>query len=233
VDPSSVPASRTFATAGTHTASGAVRDRAGNTSASASRTVRVDTSAPSAAITCPAADVVQDSSATASWTASDTGSGLAGAASGTVSLATGAIGTFTASPPAVTDRVGHAAPATSCSYRVIYDWTGFLDPVTSPPEYNRVDAGEIVPVMFSLDGDRGLGVLAGTPATIVSADCNGQRNDVSWTLPATWTGGLVYYAQYDVYLWPFRTQTSWRNTCRLLTVTLADGTSHTATFRFR
>jgi hypothetical protein len=233
LDPASVPAAATYSTAGSYTASGTVRDRAGTTSSSASRTVRVDTSAPSAAITCPAANVVQDSSATASWTASDTGSGLAGAASGTVALATGAIGTHTASPPEVRDRVGHVAPSVTCSYRVVYDWTGFLDPVTSGPEYNRVDAGEVVPVMWSLNGNRGLGVLSGTPATIASSGCNGQRNDVSWTLPASWAAGLEYYAQFDLYLWPFRTQSSWRNTCRQLTVTLNDGTSHTAIFRFR
>jgi hypothetical protein len=195
--------------------------------------VRVDTSAPTATITCPATDVVQDSSATASWSASDTGSGLSGAASGTVALATGAIGTHTATAPAVTDRVGHAAAAATCTYRVIYDFTGFLDPVTSGPEYNRVDAGEIVPVMWSLNGDRGLGILAGTPTTVSSSGCNGQRNDVAWTLPASWTAGLEYYAQYDIYLWPFRTQSSWRNTCRQLTVMLNDGTTHTAVFRFR
>ena len=233
VDPDSTPAAVTYAGAGTHSASGTVRDRAGNTSAAASRTVHVDTSAPSAAITCPATDVVQGSSATASWTAADTGSGLAGAGSGTVTLATSAIGTFTASVPEVRDRVGHVAAAATCTYRVIYDWTGFLDPVTSGPRYNRVDAGEIVPIMWSLAGDRGLGVLAGTPTTITSSDCNGQREDVSWTLPASWTTELTYWSQYDVYVWPFRTQASWRNTCRRLAVALDDGTEHTAVFRFK
>jgi hypothetical protein len=232
VDAASVPSPVTFATAGTHVASGTVRDRAGNTSPSASRTVRVDTTAPAAAITCPTDDVVQDSSRTAAWTASDTGSGLAGAASGTVPLNTASVGTRTASAPEVRDRVGHVAPAATCSYRVIYDFGGFFDPVSSTV-YNRVDAGEIVPVMFSLNGNRGLGVLAGTPATATVSGCNGQRNDVSWTLPATWTAGLEYYAVYDAYLWPFRTQGSWRNTCRELVVSLDDGTQHRATFRFR
>ncbi|HEV2815594.1 MAG TPA: LamG-like jellyroll fold domain-containing protein [Solirubrobacteraceae bacterium] len=233
VDPASVPASVTYTTTGSHAATGTVRDRAGNTSPSASRTVRVDASAPTAAITCPATDVVQDSATTASWTASDTGSGLAGAASGTVALNTAAIGTHTVSTPQIRDRVGHVAVAATCTYRVIYDWTGFLDPVTNGPRYNRVDAGEIVPIMFSLNGNRGLGVLAGTPASVTSGGCNGQREDVSWTLPASWTAGLEYYAQYDLYLWPFRTQASWRNTCRQLTVALNDGTTHSTIFRFR
>ncbi|HEX2087467.1 MAG TPA: PxKF domain-containing protein [Solirubrobacteraceae bacterium] len=233
VDPASVPSPVTYSTAGAHTAAGTVRDRAGNTSAAGSRVVRVDTAAPSVALACPATDVAQDSPAVATWTATDAGAGVSGAASGSVALATGTIGTFTATGPAVTDRVGHTAAAATCSYRVIYDWDGFLTTVSNPPRYNRAQAGDVVPVMFSLNGDRGLGVLSGTPATIASTACNGQRDDVPWTLPAAWSPGLEYYAQYDAYLWPFRTQASWRNTCRELVVSLADGTTHRAVFRFR
>ena len=233
VDPASIPSSVTYTAEGAHTASGTVRDRAGNTSAAASRTVRVESSPPTASIACPGAPVVQDSTATAAWTASDTGSGLAGPSSGSIALATGNIGTFTVTTPAITDRVGHVAAPASCTYTVIYDWDGFLDTVVNPPRYNRVDAGDTVPVMFSLNGNRGLSVLSGTPTTAPAGGCNGSRQEVPWTLPSGWSPTLQYFSQYDVYLWAFRTQASWRNTCRELVVRLADGTTHRAIFRFK
>ena len=121
--------------------------------------------------------MIQDSSATAAWTASDTGAGLAAPASGTVALATGAVGTFTVGPPEVRDRVGHVAPAASCSYRVIYDWTGFLDPVSNGRRTTRWTPARSSPVMWSLNGDRGLGVLAGEPDDRLD-ELHGQREDV-------------------------------------------------------
>ncbi len=181
-DPATVTAPVTFSTAGSHTATGTLRDRAGNASPSTSRTVRVDTTAPTAAIACPAADVLQDASATAAWTAADTGSGLAGAASGTVALATGSVGTFTVAAPVIRDRVGHVAPAASCTYRVIYDFAGFNAPLVNPPDVNQVDGGDVAPVIFRLNGDRGLGVLAGEPTTAPSG-CGGKKENVDWTLP--------------------------------------------------
>jgi hypothetical protein len=228
VDPASVPAAATYATAGAHTASGAVRDRAGNPSPTASRTVHVDTTAPSASIVCPSSDVVQDSAATAAWTASDTGSGLAGPASGTVALATGAIGTHTASPPEVRDRVGHVAPAATCGYRVVYAFEGFFAPLVNPPDVNWVGAGEVVPVVFRLNGDRGLGVLAGEPSS-APASCGGRRETVAWTLPLTWPGLRLSSGSYT---WGFRTDASWSNSCRELVVGFADGTSRRLLFRF-
>ncbi|HEX8123458.1 MAG TPA: LamG-like jellyroll fold domain-containing protein [Solirubrobacteraceae bacterium] len=228
VNPATLPAGSTYSAAGTFTASGTVRDRAGNTSASASRTVRVDTTTPSAAIACPAGDVIQDSSATAAWSASDTGSGLSGPASGTVALATAAVGTFTVSAPTVADRVGHVAAAASCTYRVIYDWDGFLDPVSNV-DVNTIDGGDVAPILFRLNGDRGLGVLAGTPTT-APGNCSGKKDAVNWSLPSTWSG-LRYIS--GTYVWAFQTQAAWRNTCRELTVALNDGTTHKTLFRFK
>ena len=230
VDPASV-ADQTFATHGTHTATATPRDRAGNVGNAVSRTVRVDATDPVVTIDCPSSPVVQDDSEEADWDASDTGSGLATAASGDVDLDTSAIGIRTATSPVARDRVGHTATDT-CTYTVIYDWDGFYEPVFNPGTVNDVDAGLIVPMIFSLNGDRGLSVLAGTPTTAPSS-CGGTKRDVDWTLPPTWPTGLQYLSQYEVYLWPFQTQTSWRNTCRTLTVTLADGTTHRATFRFQ
>ena len=113
VDPASVPAPSSFAATGSHTVSGIVRDRAGNASRSATATVRVDASAPSATLTCPAA-VREGEPANATWSAGDEGSGLAGPPTGSLPLDTTRAGTFTARYEAA-DVAGHRTPAT-CGY---------------------------------------------------------------------------------------------------------------------
>ena len=115
VDPATLPAPSTLATTGPHTVSGTVRDRAGNASRSASATVQVDASAPDASLACPAPVRVGET-ASATWTASDTGSGLTGPASGSLPLDSTREGTFTASYEAA-DVAGHRTPAT-CTYVV-------------------------------------------------------------------------------------------------------------------
>ncbi|HET8952477.1 MAG TPA: endo-1,4-beta-xylanase, partial [Solirubrobacteraceae bacterium] len=125
VDPASVPASVTFTTTASHTAAGTVRDRAGNASRGASATVQVDASAPQAGLACPG-PTRQGEPATATWTASDTGSGLSGPAGGSLPLDTTRAGTFTARYDAA-DIAGHVTPAT-CTYVV----EGTPDPEPSP-----------------------------------------------------------------------------------------------------
>ena len=140
VDPASVSA-QTFSSHGTFTASATPRDRAGNTGNTVSRTVRVDATDPVVTMDCPSSAVVQDDNEEADWDATDTGSGVATASSGDADLDTSAIGTHTATSSVARDRVGHTATGT-CTYTVIYDWTGFLDPVFNPSTVNDVDAGD-------------------------------------------------------------------------------------------
>ena len=115
VDSATVPAASTFATTGPHTVSGIVRDRAGNASRSATATVQVDASPPAASLSCPA-PVRAGDAASATWSASDAGSGLAGPATGPLPLDTSRAGTFTARYEAA-DVAGHRTPAT-CQYVV-------------------------------------------------------------------------------------------------------------------
>jgi len=115
VDPSSVPAPSSFASTGAHTVSGIVLDRAGNASRSATATVQVDAAAPQASLACPQPVAVGEP-ASATWTASDAGSGLVGPANGSLPLDSSRAGTFTARYEAA-DVAGHRTPAT-CQYVV-------------------------------------------------------------------------------------------------------------------
>jgi len=73
----------------------------------------------------------------------------------------------------------------------------------------------------------------GYPKSIkVACDTSLPTDDIESTVTA---GGssLSYDALADQYVYVWKTEKSWANTCRQLQVTLNDGTSHTANFKFK
>ena len=232
VDPATVPVDAVFDSSGSHTASGTVRDRAGNESAAGSITVQVDADEPSVALVCPSTPVLLGSTAVASWTAADAESGLATPASGTVALDTSSVGTKSASAPRAEDNVGHSAGA-MCAYAVVFDFRGFFRPVDNAPTLNVVKAGSGIPVKFSLSGDQGLDVFAAGHPVSYGVDCNTSAplDTVEQTVTA---GGssLSYDVLADQYVYVWKSDKAWAGTCRRLDVTLTDGTRHVVHFKF-
>ena len=125
VEPASLSSPQTFSTSGSHTASGTVADKAGNVSAAGTLVVKVDASAPSLEIKCPASAFVGEAGVSATVLASDAESGLASDPSGTVPISTEHAGSVTITRTAV-DNVGHETTR-SCTTKVL----------ESPPEYGR------------------------------------------------------------------------------------------------
>jgi lysophospholipase L1-like esterase len=113
VDPASIPATQTFATDGSHSASATARDNAGNEAAPVSLSVQVDASAPSVEVSCPATAQVGQSGVSASVSASDGQSGLASDPSATAAINTATAGPKTVERSAV-DNVGHSTTG-SCT----------------------------------------------------------------------------------------------------------------------
>ena len=101
------------------------------------------------------------------------------------------------------------------------------------PILNRVQAGSTVLVKFGLAGDQGLDIIAvGSPTSRpVVCDSSAPSDPVEETSTA---GGssLAYNPTTDTYTYAWKTAKAWAGTCRELTLTLDDGTSHTALFRF-
>ena len=226
---------QTFTTTGSHPYSGTATDVATNESLATTGTVNVDATAPTVTLTCPTAPFILGSSASLSWTASDVGSGLATAATGSLALDTSAIGSFSAqvAAGAATDNVGlMSAASNSCSYSVIFDFHGFFRPVDNLPALNVSKAGSAIPIKFSLGGDQGLGILAAGSPTSKISDCDvaGAPDTIEETVTA---GGssLSYDAVADQYVYVWKTEKPWAGTCRTLTVKLADGTVHQALFK--
>ncbi|HSX69184.1 PxKF domain-containing protein [Nocardioides sp.] len=219
-----------FATSGLHTATGTATDGAGNVSAAAALSVQVDATPPVVGFdSCPSA-VVLGSSAQAAWSASDAHSGLATPATGTIALDTSTIATRTVTATA-DDNVGHASSAT-CTFDVVYAFTGFSKPLLNPPSTATVRAGDTVQVSWSLSGFQGLGVLeAGFPAS-APITC-GTSPSLTTGTPTTSRRGLQYLASpTGRYTYGWTTSTAWAGTCRQLVVLLDDGTYHRANVRF-
>jgi hypothetical protein len=102
------------------------------------------------------------------------------------------------------------------------------------PTLNIASAGSSIPVKFSLGGDQGLAIFtAGYPAsTAIACDASEPGVVIEETVTAG-SSSLSYNAISDQYSYVWKTDKSWKGTCRMLIVGLNDGTQHFAKFRFR
>jgi hypothetical protein len=94
-----------------------------------------------------------------------------------------------------------------------------------------VNAGRAVPVKFSLAGFQGMDILAGAPQ-VVFVNCMTGPSDPITDASTAGNSGLHYDATTDQYIYVWKTDRNWAGKCAKLVVTLKDGTSHEAWFRF-
>lgn len=194
----------------------------------------VDTTAPQ--LTLPA-DMTQQATgsdgAVASFTASasDETDGSVPVACSPASGTVFPLGTTQVSCSA-SDGAGNTARG-DFDVTVLYGFDGFFAPLDNGGVYNKVKAGRAVPTKFSLSGDMGLDILAAaSPASQrISCDSSAAADPLEQTVTA---GGssLSYDATTGVYNYVWKTSIDWAGSCRLLTVTLQDGTRHSARFAF-
>jgi hypothetical protein len=198
-----------------------------------------DTTAPTITITTPAdgTTYLLGQSVAASYSCEDEagGSDLA-SCSGTVAsgeaIDTASVGlkTFTIN---AADNAGNTK-SVQVSYRVIYNFTGFFQPVNNLPNLNIATAGSAIPVKFGLTGYQGLGIFApGYPVSgQIACDANEPGSIIEETVNA---GGssLSYDASAGQYNYVWKTNKAWVGTCRILDVRFIDGTDHFAKFRFK
>jgi hypothetical protein len=209
------------------TRNGSCTDNAGNIGNGTSAAFDYDATKPLLAPSVSPNPVVLNGSATASPNASDATSGVASSSCDAVD--TSSIGAHSVTCYA-TDNAGNTDSA-QATYSVIYNWTGFFQPIDNLPVLNKAKAGSAIPVKFSLSGNQGLNIFsAGYPVSTVTA-CGTTTTD---TIESTVTAGsssLSYDALADQYIYVWKTDKTWTG-CRTLTVKLADGTVHQANFNF-
>jgi len=117
---------------------------------------------------------------------------------------------------------------------VLYSFSGFFRPVDNPPVLNSVKAGSGVPVKFSLGGDEGLDIFAtGYPSSQkINCDTSAPLDIIEETVTAG-SSSLSYDPIADQYVYVWKTDKAWANTCRQLVAKLNDGTEHVANFKFK
>jgi hypothetical protein len=115
----------------------------------------------------------------------------------------------------------------------VINFSGFFQPVGNPPALNTVNAGNAIPVKFSLGGNKGLNIFAaGYPQSMqIACDTGAPQDDIKPTVTAGGSG-LSYDPITGLYSYVWKTEKSWAGTCRQLTVMLNDGTVQIANFRF-
>jgi hypothetical protein len=217
-------------TASASTGSREVCDVHANCATAGPYTFKVDRKAP--VITCDSPSPVfllHASPAQVTGSATDAGSGP-GSQDLSAAADTSSVGAETAQLSA-SDNVGNESTK-DCAYSVVYDWDGFFRPIDNGGVFNSLKAGQAVPVKFSLAGDQGLSILAaGSPSSRkVACDNTAEFDPVESTVTAG-NSSLSYDATADQYVYVWKTEKSWAGTCRELTVSLIDGTSHTALFK--
>ncbi len=134
----------------------------------------------------------------------------------------------------VTDKDGGTG-SNSSTHTVIFNWTGFFDPVSNLPGVNSAKGGSTVPIKFSLGGDKGLAIFAdGFPMVSGPIACDLTTPAVSLSHAVNPGGsGLTYDPLTDQYSFVWKTEKAWSGTCRQFVIKLTDGTLLIANFQFK
>ena len=200
-----------------------------------------DTTATTIVLTTPPDGAVYtlDEAVNADYTCQDEagGSGMAScigpvASGSTIDTSAPGAHTFTVS---AADSAGNLSTLTH-SYSVVYNpafGNNFGAPIDLAPTLNTMKAGGAVPVKFDLGGDRGLNILAaGYPnSRRVTCDTSAPIDQIEEV--TTSNSGLTYDPTTGLYTYVWKTDKSWTNTCRQLTLRLSDGSDHIALFQFK
>jgi predicted extracellular nuclease len=115
----------------------------------------------------------------------------------------------------------------------IFDSSGFFQPVDNLPVSNLVTAGRAIPVKFTLGGNQGLNIFAAGYPRSEQIPCGASAlvEGIEETLTA---GGssLSFDASTGRYIYVWKTDKAWANTCRQLVVKFVEGTTQRANFKF-
>jgi hypothetical protein len=214
-------------------------DNVGNTSGvDVVSDVDIDKTAPSITITSPTAtDYAANSSHASAYSCTDVTSGTASCAGPVADGANFDTSTFGAHAFTVNaaDAAGNVASRT-VNYNVHYQWSGLRRPIDPWPTYNKVKAGQSVPVKFSLGGFQGMNIFVEmngvqTPASnTIACDSNAEVDPIE-TVATAGSSGLNYDASADQYNYIWKTNGAWSNTCRQLVLKLNDGRVVRANFK--
>jgi hypothetical protein len=224
--------------------SGTATDNAGNTNTASVSGLNIDLTKPVVTLTCPTTVVLNTAGVTAPWSASDALSGLVTPASGTVALDTNSPGAHTTTTPVAKDAADNTNTA-SCTYYVIYKFSGFFSPVDNLPTINAANAGQGIPVKWRITDANDVPIT--NPAsfvsiTVASLSCSAGTTSDAVEEYAAGASGLQNLGNGN---WQFvwKTPKSYANSCKTMKLNLNDtigmtdaqlaAIGRTAEFRFK
>jgi hypothetical protein len=99
---------------------------------------------------------------------------------------------------------------------------------------NEVNAGQAIPVKFSLGGDQGVDIFAAGYPRSETIPCSqiALVDGVEETVTAG-SSSLTYSAETSRYHYVWKTEPEWSDTCRQFVMKLNDGSVHRANFSFK
>jgi hypothetical protein len=215
-----------------------VFDKAGNSvTAGPIGANKVDKKSPEITISTPQdnASYLLGQDVAANYSCIDGGSDVASCSGSVASggnVDTSSVGPKTFTVEAI-DKVGNVT-STSYNYTVVYDFSGFLQPVDDLPTLNIINAGRAVPVKFGLSGYQGLDIFAeGYPKSQqVACDSKAPNDALEETMTAN-ASGLTYDDSTEQYNYVWKTEKAWMGTCRQLVMKLDDGSYHRINFALK
>ena len=132
----------------------------------------------------------------------------------------------------VTDAFGNFS-VDEATVSVLFNFSGFFQPIDNAPIFNVVNAGQAIPVKFSLTGYHGMNIFAAGYPKSQQGACDFSTVDGIEETVTAGSSGLTYNSGSDQYHYVWKTSKAWSGTCRQLIIQLTDGTVHTANFFFK
>ncbi len=128
----------------------------------------------------------------------------------------------------------NAMGSNTASHTVVFNWSGFFAPVDNLPVVNLVKAGQAIPLKFSLGGDKGLAILAdGYPVSEPVACGTDESLGEIEGIDTAGSSSLAYDPLTNSYILVWKTDDTWSDSCRRLTLKLVDGTTVQLDFKFK
>ena len=217
---------------------GSCADRAGHTASDTQSGINIDKTSPATQIVSPADGAAYELNApvVSAYSCADALSGVsacAGPVASGVAVNTATIGSqvFTVN---ATDAAGNSSAATH-SYSVRYGFSGFLNPVASLPSINSANAGRTVPIRYTLRDANGslIEALASFTSLTSAPIACGSSAPAAEAEEIDAAGNAAIRFDVDKFVFNWKTMAAWQGTCRVLRLSLADGTQHSVMFQFR
>jgi hypothetical protein len=116
---------------------------------------------------------------------------------------------------------------------MVFNFSGFFQPIDNLPTLNVLKAGKGVVLKFSLGGYQGMDIFVPNYPASSNVTCGSTTEDAVEQTFTFSTNSLIYDYPTDQYIYKWHTDDSWVGTCRTLVIKLSDGTYHRANFKFK